>query len=216
MTYFLLCRCGCNSTRLILVVQNRLSAIAGAVLEAERPPLSQPCEVMILDFNRHAVRSVSTMADPLSIAASITGIIVAAVKITTVLSDLHDAPDHIADLSAEVNNIRIVFKAFQRLLDKPDSLPSRRAAMIQLEDVVVIVTEIVLVFSELETIVTPLTTRQRSPLRALTWVWQRSTTTRLVNQLQRHKSSLTVVLQIIAWLVVLQFSQDDAHRKQQF
>lgn len=156
------------------------------------------------------------MADPLSIAASITGIVMAAVKITTVLSDLHDAPDHIADLSAEVNNIRIVFKAFQRLLDQPNSLPSRRAAMIQLEDVVVIVTEVVLVFSELQTIVTPLSTRQRSPLRALTWVWQRSTTTRLVNQLQRHKSSLTVVLQIIAWLVVSHFGQDDAHPKQQF
>lgn len=157
------------------------------------------------------------MADPLSIAASITGIITAAVKITTVLSDLHDAPDHIADLSTEVNNIRIVFKAFQNLLNKPDSLPSRRAAMVQLEDVVVIVTEIVLVFSELQTIVTPLSNmRIRSPLRALTWAWQRSTTTRLVNQLQRHKSSLTVVLQIIAWSVILRSTRNDSHGKQQF
>lgn len=139
------------------------------------------------------------MADPLSITASIAGIITAAVKITVVLSDLSDAPNHITDLSAEINNIRLVFRALQRLLDRPRSLSSQRATLIQLEDILVILTQTVLVFSELETIVTPLTARRRLPWRKLSWSWQKSPTMRLVNQLQRHKASLTLVLQIIAW-----------------
>lgn len=116
------------------------------------------------------------MPEPLNIAVFIAGIITAAIKTTTVLSNLHGAPEHIAYLAVEIYNVQLVFKTLQRLIDKPQSLPRRRAAMIQLEDVPVVLTETVLMFSELKTIVTPLAVRRRSPLRMLTWTWQRSTT----------------------------------------
>ncbi|KAF2999221.1 hypothetical protein E8E13_001447 [Curvularia kusanoi] len=136
------------------------------------------------------------MADPLGIVVSIAGIINAAVKVTAVLGDLVDAPAYVHDLCNEISNIRIIFKALQDLIGRPQSLPSQRAAMISLEDVVDILTETVLVFLNLEAIIEPLAA-QRSALRMISWVRHRSTLVRLDSQLQRHKTSLNLILQIV-------------------
>jgi len=139
------------------------------------------------------------MADPLSIAASIIGIIGASAKLASIIGGLIDAPVHITDLAVEIKNTQLVFKALQRFLDRSRHLPPQRAALVQLQDIVVILTETVLVFTELESIVTSLAARQRTPWRRIGWARQRSGAVRLVNQLQRHKSSLMLVLQIISW-----------------
>jgi hypothetical protein len=149
------------------------------------------------------------MADPLSISASILAILTAAGVVIKVLSEVKDAPQSVQDVCSEVRHIELVFKALQRFLDG-SKIRSHRAALIQLDDVVVILTQTVLVFSELEILVQPLSasrTKQDSMTllgklstwRRVTWVWQQPAATRLVNQLQRHKASLTLILQIIQW-----------------
>jgi hypothetical protein len=68
--------------------------------------------------------------------------------------------------------------------------------------VVVILTQTVLVFSELETLVRPLSTQGRlSRWQRLSWAWQQPAALRLVNQLQQHKTSSSLMLQIIQWSV---------------
>lgn len=140
------------------------------------------------------------MADPLSIAASIIGILTAAAQVSSLLLQFRDAPASVRAISTEVEHIRVVFRALQRFLDRARTVTRYRAALIQVEDVTVILTQTVLVFSELETLVTTLSTSQRSELlRRLTWSRQEAGLNRLVDQLQRHKISLTLLLQIIQW-----------------
>src|SRR5271156_5750059 len=140
--------------------------------------------------------------DPLSIIASITGILTAAAKVSSVLGQVKDASESISAVLTEVNHIKIVFTALQKFLDRTRRFAPQRAALIQLDDVVVILTETVLVFSELEILVQPLLPQGRlSRWQRLNWAWQQSAALRLVNQLQRHKTSLSLMLQIIQWSV---------------
>lgn len=147
--------------------------------------------------------------EPLSITASIVGILTAAGRVASILSQVKDAPRWIADLLAEVKHIQLVFKALQRFLEKASRLTPQRAALIQLDDVVVILTQTVLVFSELKTLVRLLAAHEQSNngvvmlpgWRRVTWAWHQPTALRLVNQLQRHKASLSLMFQIIQWSV---------------
>ena len=140
------------------------------------------------------------MADPLSVAASITGIITAAVQVSNLLGQIIDAPTIVSAVLAEVEHIRLVFRALQNFLDRAARISGARAALIQLEDVVVILTQTVLVFSELETMIEPLSNKNKlSYFRRVTWTRTQPGVNRIVNQLQRHKTSLTLLLQIIQW-----------------
>jgi hypothetical protein len=138
--------------------------------------------------------------DPLSIIASITGILTAAANVSNILGQVRDAPESVSAVLTEVNHIKIVFTALQKFLDRSRRFAPQRAALIQLDDVVVILTQTVLVFSELETLVLPISVQGRlSQWQRLTWAWQQPAALRLVNQLQRHKASLSLILQIIQW-----------------
>ena len=138
--------------------------------------------------------------DPLSIIASITGILAAASKVASVLESVRNAPESISDALTEVNHIKIVFTALRRFVERSQRLTPKRASLIQLEDVVVVLTQTVLVFSELEALVGDASKGSLSGLQRLSWTWQKPTALRLVNQLQRHKTSLSLILQIIQWL----------------
>jgi hypothetical protein len=139
--------------------------------------------------------------DPLSIIASITGILTAAANVSSILGQVKDAPESISDVLTEVNHIKIVITALQTFLDRTRRFAPQRAALIQLDDVVVILTQTVLVFSELQTLVQPLSARKLSRWQRLNWTWQQPEAWRLVNQLQRNKTSLSLMLQIIQWSV---------------
>jgi hypothetical protein len=138
--------------------------------------------------------------EPLSIAASITGILTPAVRVSSLLMQIKDAPTTLTAVLTEVNHMRIIFTALQKFLDRAARVARPRAALIQLEDVVVILTQMVLVFSELEMLIAPLPARDSlSGWRRLNWSRQEAGILRLINQLQRHKISLLLLLQIIQW-----------------
>jgi hypothetical protein len=138
--------------------------------------------------------------DPLSVTASIVGVLAAAAQVTSVLGKIKDAPKSIEDILTEVEHIRLVFRALQTFIDRAYTVLMDRAVLIQLHDVVAILTRTVIVFSELEPIVTKVSSQKNpSSLRVLAWMRLESNIVRLVNQLQRHKASLTLLLQIIQW-----------------
>jgi hypothetical protein len=144
--------------------------------------------------------SVLFAMDPLNVTSSITGIIAAATQVSNLLGQIIDAPASITAVLTEVDHIRIIFLALQKFLDKATRLSGGRAALIQLEDVVVVLTQTVLVFSELELLVSPISNgKKTSYLVRFTWARIQDGVMRLVNQLQRHKTSLTLLLQIIHW-----------------
>jgi hypothetical protein len=138
--------------------------------------------------------------DPLSVAASVVGILAAAGKVLGILSDVADAPQSVKDLRSEVEDIRLIFSSLAIFLDRLEQLDHRRSIFIQLGDFVAILTRTVITFSELETLVQPFCTTRRMAMRQrVTWRWQQTAAKRLVNQLQRHKVSLSLMLQIYQW-----------------
>ena len=139
--------------------------------------------------------------DPLSIAASITGILAAAAQVSSLLSQIREATASVAAVLSEIEHIKIVFRALQSFVDRTRTVTRYRATLIQIEDFTVILTQTVIVFSELETLITPLSASSgRSSIRRrLNWSRQEAGVNRLVNQLQRHKTSLSLLLQVIQW-----------------
>ena len=141
--------------------------------------------------------------DPLSITASVTGILAASVKVLSILALVHEAPELIRAIGVEVNHIRIVVAALRRFLDRTRQLSPRRAELIQIDDVVAILTQTVLTFSELEAFAGAAVSRNSfSRFRSrVVWPWQQAGADRMLNRLQQHKLTLSLVLEIIQWWV---------------
>lgn len=148
--------------------------------------------------------------EPLSVTASVAGILKAAVEVVKLINTVKGAPDSARSIMVEVTHIKIVVSALQKFIDRRTRLDAQRAALIQLEDVVAILTQTVLVFSELEVIMKSLSSTRAGGLSSLrgrvVWTWQQTAALRLAGQLQQHKTSLSLVLQIMQWSVNLTFS----------
>lgn len=138
--------------------------------------------------------------EPLSVVASITGILTAAAKVSSLLMQIQGAPAAISSIQTEIDHIKIVFTGFQNFVNYTAWISGSRAALIQLDDVLVILTQTVLDLSELQTMITPLSSRGKlSVWQRLNWPRHEAAFLRLINQLQRHKTSLSLLLQIIQW-----------------
>ncbi|KAH9210401.1 hypothetical protein DL95DRAFT_393528, partial [Leptodontidium sp. 2 PMI_412] len=75
--------------------------------------------------------------DPLSVTASIVGILTAATQVANLLGKIKDAPKSISDVLTEVEDIKLIFSAFQVFIEKATRIRGGRSAMIQLDDIVV-------------------------------------------------------------------------------
>jgi len=73
--------------------------------------------------------------------------------------------------------------------------------MIRVEQLVAILTEAVLTFSELEVLVTSIAKdKGRLPITSrLTTLWKEDIVTSIMLRLERHKSSLSLMLNIAQW-----------------
>ena len=92
--------------------------------------------------------------DPLSVATSIAGLIVATCQVSTLLrtfvNSAKEAPNSAQAVLTEVNGIGICLRQLQEyLLGKEESFRSRRS-LIMIEQVIVVLTDCVSIFSELE------------------------------------------------------------------
>ncbi len=145
--------------------------------------------------------------DPLSVTASVAGILKAAVEVVNIVNTVKDAPESARTIMVEVTHIKIIVSSLQKFINRSARLDAQRAALIQLEDVIAILTQTVLVFSELEAIMKSLSLPGGVGLSGLpgrvVWTWQQTAALRLAGQLQQHKTSLSLVLQIMQWSVNL-------------
>jgi hypothetical protein len=144
--------------------------------------------------------------DPLSVTAGIIGILAAAGKVGELLhgtiSTVKDAPRVLVALACEVQEVQAALSSLQSLLANLSSAPPHRAALIQLDQLIVTLTEAVLTFSELETTIAPFSVAQgaKLPLKSrLKWTRAESNCTKLVERLQRHKASISLMLNILQW-----------------
>jgi len=139
--------------------------------------------------------------DPLSVAASIVGIQGAAGKVIEILgpvvSALKDAKSP-ATIYSEVNNSRIILSALQTFLNNLNTASRKRTALIQIDQLVAVLTDGVILFSELEALVLPLGTSEHFRSR-IQWARRERTFASLLSRLQGFKSSISLMLNILQW-----------------
>lgn len=148
--------------------------------------------------------------DPLSVSASIVGILAAAAKVAEILgpivSNVKDAPRVFASVVAEVNDMRTVLSSLQQFLLNLASVLPGRTALIQLDELIVTLTDAVLNYSELEALLPSLgvtSGSQPSKKSRLRWVMKQTTIQGSLEKLQRNKSSLSLILNILQWYILL-------------
>ncbi|EXM13330.1 PH-like domain superfamily [Fusarium oxysporum f. sp. vasinfectum] len=145
------------------------------------------------------------MSDPLSVAASIAGLIsitVEAVKfLSPYVSAAKETPQVAAHVYSEVQSTQVILMGLQSLTKNLGSVKVQHAALIGVNQVVAILTDGVLLYSELHKELQSLRAKdgaEKVPLRGrLQWVWKESTFVTLLNRLQSFKSSMTLVLMIL-------------------
>ena len=144
--------------------------------------------------------------DPLSVAASIVGLVVAAQQVSKLLQTLVDSvdgsPSSAREVLAEVNDIHICLEQLQSLILGRRELPRSRKALIMVEQLVVVLTSCVSIFSELEQTIEMVKIDQ--PLRVvdrLKWMSKESVITRILLRLQASKASLNLMLTTMTWYI---------------
>ncbi|KAF9771574.1 hypothetical protein IL306_010780 [Fusarium sp. DS 682] len=145
------------------------------------------------------------MADPLSLAASIAGLIsitVEAVKfLSPYVSAAKETPQVAAHVYSEVQSTQVILMGLQSLTKNLASVKVQHAALIGVNQVVTILTDGVLLYSELHTELQSLPAKDgdvKIPLIGrLQWALKESTFITLLNRLQSFKNSMTLVLMIL-------------------
>ncbi|KAF5639683.1 camk camkl kin4 kinase [Fusarium sp. NRRL 52700] len=149
--------------------------------------------------------------DPLSVSASVVGLLGAGAQITSCLwtfaTSTRDAPQLARHLVFEVADITAALGSLQAYVCGQAQAPSERGALILLEHVLTTLTGCVTTFSDLQSLMDQLNlSPDMGTIDKMKWARQESNIAAIVQRLQNHKSSLTLML------AVLQCNQDLASR----
>lgn len=147
--------------------------------------------------------------DPLSVTASIVGLIAAASKITSLLfeitNNLNDAPSLMRHVMNEVQCINSAICSLQAFLwrEAHGSKPPEGEAMILIDHLVITLTGCVCTFSELEVEINALKSMDGERyIDRVKWAIKQPTVSQLLQRLQNHKSSLVLMLNILERLAL--------------
>uniref|UniRef100_A0A0B7KN66 Cdc24/Scd1 N-terminal domain-containing protein n=1 Tax=Bionectria ochroleuca TaxID=29856 RepID=A0A0B7KN66_BIOOC len=142
--------------------------------------------------------------DPLSVAASIAGLATAAGEVAKILKPYVSAasetvPPIALQVYAEVESTRTILSAVQRLINNLSL--AKNTSLIQVDDVVAVLTDGVLVYSDLEEAIGELRIELPAdsiPLRSrLLWAHKESKVKSLLTRLQGFKSSTSLILNLL-------------------
>ncbi|KAI1156388.1 P-loop containing nucleoside triphosphate hydrolase protein [Nemania diffusa] len=142
------------------------------------------------------------MADPLSIAASVAGLIALSGSLYSTIRDFAEQaanpPQSAHGLLLSVSEMRLVLASVSDLIDNFLKYPPMRRALVRLDHLIICLTQSVLSFSELEKFVNLLVARAQPSL------WQRwklnsldDRITRFTTKIHEHKTSMSLVLNIL-------------------
>ncbi|KAL8782268.1 MAG: hypothetical protein Q9213_005542 [Squamulea squamosa] len=137
--------------------------------------------------------------DPISVSASILGLLGAAAKISEVLTHfikgVKDAPKLAVRTLTEVQDLKICFRQLQHFVGSEEARRRSHTAMVMVDQFVVILTHAVIAFSELEAAVEGLQPRATSWINGrIRWIAKENTISQLLQRLQASKTSLNLLL----------------------
>ncbi|KAL8666794.1 MAG: hypothetical protein Q9168_007407 [Polycauliona sp. 1 TL-2023] len=140
--------------------------------------------------------------DPLSISISIVGLCCAAVQVNSLLKNFidasKDAPTSARHTLTEVSAIYVCLNRLEVFLSGRQESAKSRASLIMLEQVIVIFTDCVAIFSELEQLLDSIKTDgSMRVLDRVKWAVKEKTILKLLARLQTSKASLGLMLNIL-------------------
>ncbi|KAG9508256.1 hypothetical protein J7337_001820 [Fusarium musae] len=140
--------------------------------------------------------------DPLSVSASVVGLLGAGAKITSCLwtfaTNARDVPQLARHLVFEVADITAALGSLQAYVCGQAQAPGERGALILLEHVLTTLTGCVTTFSDLQSLMDQLNlSPYMGTIDKMKWARQESNIAAIVQRLQNHKSSLTLMLTVL-------------------
>ncbi|KAL1600827.1 hypothetical protein SLS60_007215 [Paraconiothyrium brasiliense] len=150
------------------------------------------------------------MGDPLSVVSAIIGIIAAAGKVAELLeplvSSVKDAKNNAREIQDQVEESRAILQALQKLFDDLEQSPRRRRELIQIDQLRATLCDGIVIFSDLEPLVVQLRTSNESLRSRVQWARKRDQLEAFSRRLDRFKSSINTMLNILQWYVVQTYS----------
>jgi hypothetical protein len=146
------------------------------------------------------------MADPLSVAASVVGLLTAGAQITKVLTQVinkaRDAPDNCRKMRDQVEDIRSVLNQLQMFVIGTSRASRSRTSLILVDQVIVTLAACVTTFSELDSFAQSLQSEsEMGVLDRLRWLSKEKDMKDVLQRLESHKSSLSLMMTILTWCV---------------
>ncbi|KAJ0107714.1 hypothetical protein J7T55_010321 [Diaporthe amygdali] len=140
--------------------------------------------------------------DPLSVSASIVGLLAAGAKITNAVTKavmgVSNAPGLAKQILQEIDDITAALGFIQNYLHRRADASTERENLILLEHILITLTGCVTTYSDLQIKVDDLeTSPNMGLLQKVQWWREESDIGALVGRLQNHKSSLTLMLTIL-------------------
>jgi hypothetical protein len=142
--------------------------------------------------------------DPLSVSASIAGLMAAAQQVSSliglILRSTKTGPQEVADIKLTVETLRSVFLQLRLLILDRACIDPQRTSLILLDQVVVTLTACVMTFSDLDGCVKGLFNDVRLGfLDGMRWASKTAELTKYLRSLESHKSSLILMISILTW-----------------
>ena len=140
--------------------------------------------------------------DPLSVIASITGILTSAAKISTVAATLisvwREALDSVRSIVAEMSALRVCLAQLHPFIQGTGVVPRSRKVTISLEQIVIVTSSCILTIAELEKTLDSL--KPDLPLSKITkfrWMTQEKRLNSMLALVRASTNSLNLILTII-------------------
>lgn len=142
--------------------------------------------------------------DPISVAASIVGLLGAGAKISSAIMACVNHGRAIPYLAksviVEVNEISACLSQVQSFLLNSKEIPRSHQSLLMVEEVVIVLSNCVKIFSELEEEVDSLKPDQPlQPGKWVKWAWKEHTISMLLQRLQSSKLSLNLMISTLTW-----------------
>jgi hypothetical protein len=142
--------------------------------------------------------------DSINVMTSLVGLLGSAGKVVVLLAvkkSISEAPRLMDQVLSEVQELEHLLSAVQSFLLGMSSAPKKRIAMIRVNQLVATLSEAVLTFSDLEALVSSIAKdKGRLPIMSrLLSVWKEEEVASIMLRLERHKSSLSLMLNIVQW-----------------
>ena len=162
---------------------------------------SYPPHLQFFRRSPEATTIILKMAGPLSIATGVVGLIQASYALTKLLANLigsvKDAPAKAAIAITEISEMSAILEQIQSFFIRFETADKSRTALIQVDRLVNVVSGCVATFSEFEAALDKITASSMTLVDRVKWVWDEEKVDDLVARLQRHKSSLSLLVNIL-------------------